>query len=120
MKYIRTKDKIYNTKELRAADYLTDNPYVNKHGACIYKNTIISKADTIEELCDEFVMLCLCDNNGNKQSPIIMQNLSLLIGCMDANYGYAIYGAIWTIGEHGEPILKAVARMNENGDFELL
>ena len=64
---------------------------------------IIKQADTIEELCDEFVMI-----SGGKHK--------LDIGCH--SYGdkkIQIYGAIWT-----DKGLIYVAKMNEKGELELL
>lgn len=61
---------------------------------------IIKQADTIEELCDEFVF-------GN----VI---ISLKEAKRDCEIGN-VYGAIWT-----DKGLKYVAKMNEKGEFELL
>lgn len=78
----------------------------------------IAQADTIEELCDELV----ATNRGCK----CLYKPSEVFGCQDKEAvnelikSSLIYGAIWTKGEHGEPILKSVAKMNEKGDLELL
>ena len=64
---------------------------------------IIKQADTIKELCDEFVMI----SDGKHK---------LDIGCH--SYGdkkIQIYGAIWT-----NKGLIYVAKMNEKGELELL
>ena len=34
--------------------------------------------------------------------------------------GVNVYGAIWTTGANGEPILKSVAKLNKEGVLELL
>lgn len=102
MKYIRTKDGIYE-----------------KANQTIYKNEeleyidgyelvkIIKQADTIEELCDEFVSVY-----GKYQDH--WDNLEECLRlCWDGPA--EIYGAIWT--DRG---LIYVAKMNEKGELELL
>lgn len=92
MKYIRTKDEIFvlSTKHEHLAD---------EYGA-------INQADTIEELCNEFV---LCeDNHYCIVSDIEAKEMAT------TNYGI-IYGAIWT-----DKGLIYVAKMNDKGELELL
>ena len=98
MKYIRTKDGIKAYNESCDLSYV----YQSIGG--------IEIANTIEELCDEFVYV---RPNGYKE-----QFRSLV----DVNYdsdliknGYQIYGAIWT-----DKGLIYVAKMNEEGELELL
>ena len=95
MKYIRTKDGRIIENEA----YLRDGRH-RRHCRC---------ANTIKELCDEFVM--------DKEIVTNDYNFEDLqaIGCI-----YNVYGAIWTTGEHGEPILKSVAKINDKGELELL
>lgn len=66
------------------------------------------QADTIEELCDEFV-----DDNQHYiiQNPNILKSIKRNECLKDHN----IYGSIWT--KWG---LKYVAKMNESGDLELI
>ncbi len=64
---------------------------------------IIKQADTIEELCDEYVGVV-----GNMHRQLTGTNIRSWNDC-------AIYGAIWT--EWG---LKYVAKLNEKGELELL
>lgn len=98
MKYIRTKETdccIIDTikyKEITGEDCF------------IPKNEIVDKADTIEELCDEFVVVI-----ENKPHLIPREWLKQEI-IVDV-----LYGAIWT--EWG---LKYVAKMNDKGELELL
>ena len=106
MKYIRTKYGIYNAiKEFKIGDMI-GVPY---NGLV----KIIAQADTIEELCDEFV--------GIKESkkPIVQSSytklkpsLYILKNDLDIK---EIYGAIWT-----DKGLIYVARMNSKGELELL
>ena len=98
MKYIRTKETdccIIDTikyKEITGKDCF------------IPKNESVDKADTIEELCDEFVVVI-----ENKPHLIPREWLKQEI-IVDV-----LYGAIWT--EWG---LKYVAKMNDKGELELL
>ena len=106
MKYIRTKDGIY---EINWFD--TDN-FGDEKGDIHSNCEIINEADTIEELCDEFIVV-----SDNCERPIIsalpFNELQLYA---KGRTKYAIcYGAIWC--EWG---LKYVARMNSDGVLELL
>jgi len=114
MKYIRTKDKIiaidnkkYEIVEINDMTLLQTNIESKQ----IFREYIVSQADTIEELCDEFVVV---RENKKPVSFINLEQVNLNRG----NYGYSnsiVYGAIWT--EWG---LKYVAKMNEKGELELL
>ena len=89
MKYIRTKDGIISSlKTVRTSD-------------------IIKKADTIEELCDEFV-----DIYENEKPDISL--LSDII-YFESYKSHIVYGAIWT-----DKGLIYVAKMNDEGELELL
>ena len=114
--YIRTKNKIYET----------ESPFLDNNGkwvgyniveddmAIILRCQVIREADTIEELCDEFV---LYDNQlktyGVFDKKVItfkwIQNHSTIYK------GMTIYGAIWT--NRG---LIYVARINSKGELELI
>ena len=84
MKYIRTKDGRIE---------LNDETI---------EREIIAEADTIEELCDEFV----CD----EMFVYDKEEIKFLI-----SEGEIVYGAIWT-----DKGLIYVAKMNESGVLELL
>ena len=104
--YIRTKDGIF-----RAVDLHNDGHYV---GLWNPEVKILAKSETIEELCDEFV---LYDNQlktcGVFDKKVItfkwIQNHSTIYN------GMTIYGAIWT-----DKGLIYVAKMNEDGELELI
>ena len=104
MKYIRTKDGVYEIERYyEPRDYYwikqdCDQPIVG--------DEIISKADTIEELCDEFV-----------HKNYAFKSLQELYDYWEDMYSYdkPTYGAIWT-----DKGLIYVAKMNENGELELL
>ena len=91
-----------------------------KYDGIEYKEEIIKQADTIEELCDEFVYEIL---TGEYEEPMYRDIHNARIDIKTQLKIYednmmsvcAIYGAIWT--EWG---LKYVAKMNEKGELELL
>lgn len=99
MKYIRTKDGI------KAYNECCDISYVYQ---CIGG---IKVANTIEELCDTFV-ICV-----DKQGYLIIDDYKKAMEIMQRNddYNAICYGAIWC--DWG---LKYVAKMNEKGELELL
>ena len=106
MKYIRTKDEIYeidNNKysvvELNGHQLL--NMKVDNKGL-IYREYILKQSDTIEELCDEFVMIGNHDHYISEKKFVWFE-------------GIKIYGAIWT--DRG---LIYVAKMNDKGELELI
>lgn len=108
MKYIRTKDgKIIDFKPIKPKyenDVMTLNWLIDNY--CGGKNNVVKVADTIEELCDEFVY---CKGKKRKAfSPLTFTE-------KDISFCDVIYGAIWT--EWG---LKYVAKINEKGELELL
>lgn len=93
MKYIRTKDDIQAFNDGCDLQYV----YTAIGG--------IKIADTIEELCDEFVTAYL---DGFHQ-------IALFPSKVDNMLGHSVYGAIWT-----EKGLKYVAKINNKGELELL
>ena len=114
MKYIRTKDKISGERI-----YENDIPEPkNNHEKEILQEmrdnigeVIIKQADTIEELCDEFIVF------GDIDRPYLTRhkftnkewNKQYFIG------DRKLYGAIWT-----DKGLIYVAKMNDKGELELL
>ena len=106
MRYIRTKETdccIIDTikyKEITGEDCF------------IPKNEIVDEADTIEKLCDEFIVV-----SDNCEKPIISAlpfNELKIYAKNRAKYANC-YGAIWT-----ECGLKYIAKMNSKGELELL
>ena len=116
MKYIRTKDGIYRGGEFYL-DGLDENlkpTFKIKVRSTITENEIVKKADTIEELCDEFVIVW----KDYEYKHCIWEDLKeLKLSYKDWQFDEMenIFGAIWT--EWG---LKYVAKMNEKGELELL
>lgn len=78
------------------------------------ESNVLMEADTIEELCDEFVIKTrlqyenYCHKNYQSLSQLYAFNHI-------TNNSYEIYGAIWT-----NKGLIYVAKMNEKGELELL
>ena len=122
MKYIRTKDdKIYEIIDETENSFELCGSFEKKIGcSCTMIKRLLGSnekptyrlANTIEELCDEFIVI-----SDNCKRPIIsalpFDELQLYA---KGRTKYAIcYGAIWC--EWG---LKYVARMNSKGELELL
>ena len=111
MKYIRTKDGELDR-------FTPKHEYLLEQEEYIKENKIIKIADTIEELCDEFVI-----EYPSGEFDTLNHDYSSRLKCMgmeqynaEINYGWCkLYGAIWT--EWG---LKYVAKMNDKGELELL
>ena len=112
--YIRTKDGVY---EVVTAERCSDNKLLYIISTSKTENTtdwvheadVISKADTIEELCDRFVVI-------DKETKEVMNIVSFLpYAILWSSCKYNIYGAVWC--EWG---LKYVAKMNDKGKLELI
>ena len=117
MKYIRTKDGIINVEFYKRTYENEKVLYVSTGNGLDKRNYIfeaLKEADTIEELCDEFVAIGTKDNYiartiYNNFDKELFTNLK----CKAS--GFEIYGAIWT-----DKGLIYVAKMNEKGELELL
>lgn len=110
MKYIRTKTGIYlkpDEKFIKGNQVLhfKFNPTHNDFLAdfAVYED-IMKESDSIEELCDEFVVF-----NGKSFVCLLSKKPS------EKYKGHEIYAAIWT-----DKGLIYVAKMNEKGELELL
>ena len=113
MKYVRTKDKrifkvepCYPLPDRKLDHYrvLNDKEDIYTPSEIISVDDVIKEADTIEELCDEFV----CEWN-------VYPALCLLLKRVPKDRQKNIYGAIWT-----DKGLIYVAKMNNEGVLELL
>ena len=107
MKYIRTKDGRIICYEVINETVMSDD-FIYGYGAVMKGKKegfeIEKIADTIEELCDEFVYV------DEGCYPEISDELDLM-----QTKSTIIYGAIWT-----DKGLTYVAKMNDKGEFELL
>ena len=112
MKYIRTKDGriLKNGVEERKLGIRNGKGYeiliadINK----------FREADTIEELCDEFVV-CLKDGDKLLMDGDVKSARDFLFGYGGLRKTECVYGAIWT-----DKGLIYVAKMNNEGELELL
>ena len=111
-KYIRTNDNIFDMERFKNQTPPSENNFmwlIDKKKECDYTirvKDIIKEANTIEELCEEFVMV----NNSCFTKPQIIDFIHL-----DMYKGETIYGAIWT-----NKGLLYVAKLNEKGDLEMI
>lgn len=114
--YIRTKDgRIAEVKENMAIKRCSENVlrlvYKDNRSICVLhgNDDITKEADTIEELCDGFVVM-------DKETKEVRNIVSFLAYAkLWATCKYNIYGAVWC--EWG---LKYVAKLDDKGDFELI
>lgn len=100
MKYIRTDDGVYSL-----GDKEIDTAVLTNHGWA-FKRDIIARADTIEELIDEYVAKKDCSR------PFVIKKYEIY---SNLQFGFTIYGSIWV-----DDNLVKVAKMNEEGGLELL
>lgn len=126
MKYIRTK----NNRIIDTTKYYIENSNLFKNGAYQeYKKELenaIKQADTIEELCDEFVVYDF--KNLGKDMGHYIFNLESAVRMFEVQQLYpkkyrdkcSICGAIWVQLPNGAWRLEPVAKMNSDGEFELI
>lgn len=105
-KYVRTKDEILKALD---TDYMCGVKVYHTEKGMITEKLVVNTADTLAELCDEFVIVDLL---GNEKPLLIIKSVVKEMMRMTKTQ---IYGAIWC--EWG---LKYVAKMNESGNLELL
>ena len=128
MKYIRTKDGIWLFGGIHhKGDVIIGKKQEIDFGYCFDKKDIIKQADTIEELCDEFVdtsELKTTNTGGWLYDEFDSKNKCLVYYAEDERRTIPlnefediskIYGAIWT-----DKGLIYVAELNEKGEMELL
>ena len=122
MRYIRTKDGVFESKATERGKFIhipTNDAVAQMHRdnwVWVLEENIVAQADTIEELCDEFVLKATI----NEQVEYLYDEILKIIEiCKIAHEGTGhyceVYGAIWT-----EKGLIYKAKMNEKGEFELL
>lgn len=115
MKYVRTKDGIW----LFGGTHHNGDVIIGKKqeidfGYCFDKEDIIKQADTVEELCDEFVLVR--ENVSNERMKFYQCLYSRLSDTdFDRKDNDKVFGAIWT-----DKGLIYVAQINNEGDLELL
>jgi len=116
MKYIRTKNRVYKVKketcswdtikcDYEVSGYACEDTKNSKHTLYFDNDEILKQADTIEELCDEFVCL---------ENKMTFHDLETITSSCNLKH-LTIYGAIWT-----DKGLIYIAKMNDKGELELL
>ena len=107
MKYIRTKNRIY---QVESETFNKQGYYIDRYEEdVILKEQVIKQADTIEELCDRFVVM-------DKETKEVMNIVSFLAYAKLWSYcKYNIYGAVWC--EWG---LRYVAKLDDKGELVLI
>lgn len=101
MKYIKTFDGIYETEKLGPVAEVMELTKLN--------DDLIAKADTIEELLDEYVIVAKDEEN-----PFIYDlNVPVDNPEFDSK-DETVYGMIWAKDEKGHPHLKPAAVLKGN------
>ena len=118
MKYMRTESGIYEvfSSNSRSSKFL----YPTKKGLklCQRENWRCRFADSIEELCDAFIII-----DEDKKKSVYLKEDSWTFDMMQDLGMWSdrtCYGAIWIYAGSGAPTLKSVAKMNDKGELELL
>lgn len=106
--------KIKNKQKRLNGEY--DTWYCGRNSSILYDfnhDVIVKEADTIEELCDEIVIV----ENGSHSIPAYIEEAinRFMEDCEFGNNNIQIYGAIWT-----DKGLIYVAKMNDKGELELI
>ena len=120
MKYIRTKEGIIDLGKI-SLPYLIVDKYMDFNSQGRFE--IIKQADSIEELCDEFVIIYKNGYINQFKANQMANDVQTTNEFVKENYlrfhkeGHIanVYGAIWT-----DKGLVYVIKMNEKGEFELL
>lgn len=117
MRYIRTKNKIYDTYS--SGIILSKNKttheleffYQSYAFSIPFQLEVLSQADTIEELGDVYVIV----PKDSKSKPYTVNTLSGFDDVTDVLRDSDIYLSIWVGAD-----LHSVAKMNDKGELELL
>lgn len=121
-KYVRTKEEILRLKLWQHAKMFYEVYYEKKgYGKRIKKTSVIKESDNIEDLIDTLVYI----QSKKFNEPRVMELNTPSFYLHDERWSksikenlknkYTYYGAIWT-----DKGLIYVAKLNEDGEFELL
>lgn len=111
MRYIKTKlNGIYEVEKI------TDYGAISKNRWIILHENILNSADTIEELCDKFILSRIDIIILNKEhTKYRFEGSDEWFDITETELKRGIYGAVWTdIG------LLYAAKMNKKGELKLL
>lgn len=122
-KYIRTEDKIYELyNKYSNGNYVVWTFDYDKYGSLVKKYLlleeceIIAEADTIKELCDEFIVVPTARSVSYMKPKLWNFDFKKLVkDYVESKKLCDIYGAIWT-----NKSLKYVAKMNADGELVLI
>lgn len=114
MKYLKTKDNIYDIDDLFIEELLNEKPYVSRiTSGVIYKRDIINESDDLEDLIDLWVI------TGRDKKYLFASNevwkLSQMLEIMEMQQ-YAegdLFGIIVSNDFFGKPIFKTIARYHD-------
>ena len=110
MKYLKTKDNIYDIDDLFIEEKLNGKPYVSRTTySVIYKEDIISESDDLEDLIDLWVITKRDKRYLFASNEVWKLSQMLEIMEIQNNMGY-LFGVIVSNGFYDKPIFKAVAR----------
>lgn len=118
MRYVKTNDGIYELMPNIEQDYemsfdhkTLEPAYYSINHEWVAKKDVIKQGDTIEELCDCFVIVC--EESSLNRTFQKLEEARMAGSYFECNHEY--YGAIWT-----DKGLIYVAKMNSKGELELL
>lgn len=118
-RYIRTEEGLIIDRDKEAYPFMIVDDYIDFNSYGMFK--IKSTADTIEELCDRFVLVDE-DDTGPVEDELIGKRYSAVLNEFKFRIRLGVdpcemnlYGAIWT-----DKGLIYIMKMNDKGEFELL
>lgn len=112
MKYIRTKDGVYDLNKSILYEFTGHKVKMSYCEEFEKQPELCKTTDTIEELCDEIVEII------DGKAQVVYADISfndLAIAKIRDKNNAIVYGAIWT-----DKGLIYVAKMNDKGELELL
>ena len=119
--FVRTKQNIIHEVSCKDKDgYFVITGKYNGHKTTMYleERQVIAKADTIEELCDRFVLVGAgLYRTVNLEIEDLIDNERPCYNSLEEilHSGHIVYGAIWA-----DKGLIYVAKMNDKGELELI
>lgn len=85
---------------------------------CFNESEVLRKGDTLEEVVNRYIKSKGCPREILSKYQFEKMPMAKLKEEMAK--GNDFYGAIWLRGEHGEPILSSIGKVNKDGGLELL
>ena len=124
MKYIRTKDGrlfvVKNSYNFYYEGFEGEHTYFETlKGHCFVDDQVLKQADTIKELCDEYILKRSDESKPrvlNKDNIDYYKNFNKE-GGPEHSYSIELFAAIWVRDINGNILLKPVARLNDKGEL---